>query len=58
MYVHRRDGSVFPDTSEAPRLALHAAELGFRHPITGDEMHWEMELPADLEAFVERLHKG
>jgi 23S rRNA pseudouridine1911/1915/1917 synthase len=58
VYVHRRDGSVVPDTSTAPRLALHAAELGFRHPVTGDEMHWEMELPPDLQAFVEELRKG
>jgi 23S rRNA pseudouridine1911/1915/1917 synthase len=58
VYVHRRDGSVFADTSAAPRLALHAAELGFRHPVSGAEMHWEMALPTDLETFVEKLRKG
>ena len=58
VYAHRRDGTVFPDTSGAPRLVLHAAELGFRHPVSGDEMHWEMPLPGDLQAFVERLRKG
>jgi 23S rRNA pseudouridine1911/1915/1917 synthase len=55
VYVHRRDGSVFPDTSAAPRLALHAEELGFRHPVSREEMHWEMPMPADLQGFVERL---
>jgi 23S rRNA pseudouridine1911/1915/1917 synthase len=43
------------DTSGAPRLALHAAELGFRHPATGEEMRWAMPLPADLESFLLRL---
>ena len=37
-----------PDTSGAPRLALHAAELGFIHPVNGEAMHWEMPLPPDL----------
>jgi 23S rRNA pseudouridine1911/1915/1917 synthase len=44
-----------PDTSGAPRLALHAAELGFAHPVTGEAMHWEMPLPADLQGLVEQL---
>jgi 23S rRNA pseudouridine1911/1915/1917 synthase len=45
------------DTSGAPRLALHAAELGFRHPATGEEMRWTMPLPADLESFLSRLRQ-
>lgn len=43
-----------PDRSGAPRLALHAYELGFVHPQSGQEMHWTMPLPADLE----QLWKG
>jgi 23S rRNA pseudouridine1911/1915/1917 synthase len=58
VYVHRRDGTVFADRSGAPRLALHAAELGFTHPVAGTELHWTMPLPADLEALVERLRGG
>src|SRR5262245_28921715 len=30
------------DRSGAPRLALHAAELGFVHPTTGQHLQWEM----------------
>jgi 23S rRNA pseudouridine1911/1915/1917 synthase len=45
------------DTSGAPRLALHATELGFTHPTTGEDMHWEMPLPEDLREFLERLRK-
>jgi 23S rRNA pseudouridine1911/1915/1917 synthase len=58
VYNHRPDGSVTPDVSGAPRLALHATELGFRHPVTGEEMHWEMALPSDLEEFLDRLRQG
>jgi 23S rRNA pseudouridine1911/1915/1917 synthase len=43
------------DISGAPRLALHATELGFVHPISGEAMHWEMPLPPDLRAFVEKV---
>jgi 23S rRNA pseudouridine1911/1915/1917 synthase len=46
------------DASGAPRLALHAAELGFIHPTTGEHLRWTMPLPADMEAFVQRLRKG
>jgi 23S rRNA pseudouridine1911/1915/1917 synthase len=45
------------DESGAPRLALHAAELGFVHPATGEHLRWTMPLPADLETFVKRLRK-
>ena len=57
VYVHRRDGTMVADKSGAPRLALHATELGFSHPGTSEEMHWTMPLPADLEALVARLRK-
>jgi 23S rRNA pseudouridine1911/1915/1917 synthase len=44
---------------EAPRLMLHAAELGFVHPATEREMRWELPLPDDMRAVVERLrHRG
>jgi 23S rRNA pseudouridine1911/1915/1917 synthase len=46
------------DNSGAPRLALHAAELGFQHPATGEQLRWTMPLPADLEAFIDRLRRG
>jgi 23S rRNA pseudouridine1911/1915/1917 synthase len=47
-----------PDRSGAPRLALHAAELGFEHPLTGEAMQFSMPLPPDLAHFLERLRKG
>ena len=53
--MKRASGEVFDDTSAAPRLALHATELGFVHPATGADLHWSMPLPADLQKFVEGL---
>jgi 23S rRNA pseudouridine1911/1915/1917 synthase len=46
-----------PDASGAPRLALHAAEFGFVHPVTGKALHWTMDLPADLQQFIQRLRE-
>ncbi|MNT95387.1 23S rRNA pseudouridine synthase D [compost metagenome] len=37
------------------RQALHAAELGFEHPATGEEMMFEAELPDDLQALEDAL---
>jgi 23S rRNA pseudouridine1911/1915/1917 synthase len=37
------------------RQALHAAELGFEHPVTGEEMFFEAPLPDDLEALEAAL---
>lgn len=58
VYTRMRSGSILADDSGAPRLALHAAELGFQHPISNKEMHWEMPLPSDLDAFLNRLRRG
>jgi len=37
------------------RQALHAATLGFEHPVTGEELLFESELPADLQALADAL---
>jgi 23S rRNA pseudouridine1911/1915/1917 synthase len=58
VYNRRRDGTVLPDASMAPRLALHASELGFAHPVAEKPVQWAMPLPADLEGFLGRLRAG
>ena len=40
---------------ELGRQALHAAELGFEHPVTKEEMLFEAELPPDLLALEAAL---
>ncbi|WP_370151527.1 RluA family pseudouridine synthase [Ferrovibrio sp.] len=37
------------------RQALHAATLGFRHPVTGQALHFESPLPADMAALLAGL---
>jgi 23S rRNA pseudouridine1911/1915/1917 synthase len=39
----------------APRLALHAAVLGFTHPATGERVRFESPLPEELASYLERL---
>jgi 23S rRNA pseudouridine1911/1915/1917 synthase len=39
----------------APRLMLHAAELGFTHPATGAMVKWEQPPPADFLAVLKQL---
>ncbi|HET7716102.1 MAG TPA: RluA family pseudouridine synthase [Bauldia sp.] len=41
-----------------PRQALHAYLLGFQHPATGDEMHFESPLPADISGLIEALNSS
>lgn len=50
-------GKPLADDSGASRVALHAAELGFEHPITGERLRFTMALPRDLVELMERLRK-
>lgn len=40
-----------------PRQALHAATLGFVHPVTGKEMFFESPLPKDFAAVMDKWRK-
>jgi len=51
VYVRRYAGPLL----EAPRLMLHAAELGFVHPATEREMRWEQPMPDDMREVLESL---
>ncbi len=37
------------------RQALHAAELGFNHPVTRKNVHFEASLPADMQELIDEL---
>ncbi|QMV43471.1 RluA family pseudouridine synthase [Cohnella cholangitidis] len=39
------------------RQALHAARLGFKHPVTGEPMELEAELPEDMKRLEQELNK-
>lgn len=51
VYVRAFRGAPIP----APRLMLHAAELGFDHPTDDRPMRFEQPPPADFEAVLARL---
>ncbi|MGF1587262.1 MAG: RluA family pseudouridine synthase [Bacteroidales bacterium] len=40
-----------------PRHALHARSLGLVHPLTGEEMHFESELPQDMVQLLDKWRK-
>lgn len=51
VYIRGYKGTVVP----APRLMLHAAELAFVHPATGEQVSWKSPLPPDIEAVLASL---
>lgn len=51
VYVRDYRGPLIP----APRPLLHAAELGFVHPRTGEEARFEAPLPADFLSALRSL---
>lgn len=42
---------------EAPRVMLHAEELGFTHPATGQPVAWRRDPPPDFLEMLERLRR-
>ncbi|MCP9481349.1 RluA family pseudouridine synthase [Shimia sp. CNT1-13L.2] len=41
-----------------PRQALHAAVLGFEHPVSGENMRFEAPIPQDMADLIAVLRKG
>jgi 23S rRNA pseudouridine1911/1915/1917 synthase len=37
-----------------PRQALHAKTLGFVHPVTGETLRFDSELPEDFRKAIEK----
>jgi 23S rRNA pseudouridine1911/1915/1917 synthase len=37
------------------RQALHAAELGFVHPVTGETLRFGSDLPQDMQELIDQL---
>ena len=57
LHAHPRTGSVRAprQTLALDRHFLHAAELAFDHPFTGQPLHLVADLPADLTTLLETL---
>jgi 23S rRNA pseudouridine1911/1915/1917 synthase len=43
------------DLSQAPRLALHATQLGFIHPVTQEVHDYQLHWPKDIQGLIRRL---
>ncbi|HEY9547998.1 MAG TPA: RluA family pseudouridine synthase, partial [Kiloniellaceae bacterium] len=55
-----RRARLLPERAQAAlaalgRQALHARTLGFRHPVSGDDLRFESELPADIQGLIRSL---
>jgi 23S rRNA pseudouridine1911/1915/1917 synthase len=56
VYVQSRRGAA-KDESRAPRVMLHAADLGFVHPVSGAELRFTSPLPDDMRKVLAELRK-
>ncbi len=53
----RQLGATAAEAARAfPRQALHAATLGFTHPVTGEDMRFDADLPPDFKALLDALN--
>jgi 23S rRNA pseudouridine1911/1915/1917 synthase len=57
VYGERRYAQFVKKYGKPGRYFLHAAELKFAHPRTGEVLHFESPLPAELNALMERIGK-
>lgn len=58
VYGPRRNAFFAKKHPEFKRHFLHAAELRFPHPITGQPMAFQSPLPPDLDALLESLRRA
>jgi 23S rRNA pseudouridine1911/1915/1917 synthase len=53
---HKALGSEVAEAVTAfPRQALHAATLGFEHPVSGETLEFSSPLPADMQRLIDAL---
>jgi 23S rRNA pseudouridine1911/1915/1917 synthase len=52
VYIKGYPGPLLP----APRILLHAAELGFIHPSSEQPLFFESQPPADFAEALRQLH--
>lgn len=55
VYNREKFSEPFIDNTGAPRIALHAAELGFTHPLRNQPVKFTMPMPSDMVELWKRL---
>lgn len=51
-------GAVAKSVSDFPRQALHAAHLGFDHPVSGEALAFDSALPSDMADLLAQLRRS
>ncbi len=57
IYDRPKNGKPKPDPSGINRIALHACFLGMQHPVSGKQLSWKSEIPADMLFVIEQFRK-
>lgn len=56
VYSNRQNPyKIGPNQSKFSRQALHAASLGFIHPVTGETLRFDSSLPEDMQLLLSQL---
>jgi 23S rRNA pseudouridine1911/1915/1917 synthase len=58
VYDRPLNGSPLPDGSGAERPMLHAASLGFTHPVSGERLTYDVPPPADFAELLTKLRES
>jgi 23S rRNA pseudouridine1911/1915/1917 synthase len=53
----KRDLAFYQAVKAADRQMLHAFRLGFVHPVTAENLHFDAPLPEDMIAVIKALKK-
>jgi 23S rRNA pseudouridine1911/1915/1917 synthase len=51
------DSKIKTLVNDFPRQALHSYKIGFIHPVSGEEMEFEVDLPKDIKNLQESLEE-
>lgn len=51
-HVKAGGGQDYAGQVEHPRHLLHAWKLSLRHPVSGERVTWEAEIPVDMQSFI------
>ena len=55
MWADIPDGGAAEAVKAFPRQALHAAVLGFRHPVTDKTVTFEAPMPEDMVSLLDKI---
>ncbi|MFN3740870.1 MAG: RluA family pseudouridine synthase [Thermodesulfovibrionales bacterium] len=56
-YGRKTSVELYGKRLKFPRQMLHAESLGFRHPVTGEELEFHSEIPEDMKEAIETLRR-